>query len=192
MALEREASRHDMTLCKYVGMLPIHCDDGATIYTQCFYNPYATDTIISPQAILDQSNDFTSWTQIGRQIGESGQLVFKGPNITRTITLHQQNGLYYCNALKFNIYQAQQDEMDMLEQDAVANNLTWHTGTTQVANPHTRKGIPRTGKYQPTSKAKILESETWSLRLGACHETQLKELPKHAIGLPSHFEFHPF
>lgn len=54
------------------------------------------------------------------------------------------------------------------------------------------KGIPKTAKYQPTSKAKILQSETCSLRLRACHETQPKELPKHAIGIPQDFELHSF
>lgn len=28
--------------------------------------------------------------------------------------------------------------------------------------------------------------------MGACHETQLKALPQHAIGIPKAFEFHPF
>jgi len=67
---------------------------------------------------------------------------------------------------------------------------------TQLTPPQqtrgTRKGVPRTARFQPTTKAKILESETWSLQLGTCHETQLKALPQHAIGLPTQFEFHPF
>jgi hypothetical protein len=47
-------------------------------------------------------------------------------------------------------------------------------------------------KYTPTPKHKILESETWYLRMGRCTETQLEQLPKHAIGLPQKFEWHPF
>jgi hypothetical protein len=46
--------------------------------------------------------------------------------------------------------------------------------------------------FKPTSKAKVLESETWHLRLGGCNETQLEQLPRHAIGLPSKLEWHPF
>jgi hypothetical protein len=28
--------------------------------------------------------------------------------------------------------------------------------------------------------------------MGACSETQLEELPKHSVGLPKNFEWHPF
>jgi hypothetical protein len=50
----------------------------------------------------------------------------------------------------------------------------------------------KTSKYKPTTKAKILESETWGLRMGGCSETSLSELPKHALGLPSRREWYPF
>jgi hypothetical protein len=50
----------------------------------------------------------------------------------------------------------------------------------------------KTAKYKPTTKAKILESETWGLRMGGCSETSLSELPKHALGLPSRLEWYPF
>jgi hypothetical protein len=28
--------------------------------------------------------------------------------------------------------------------------------------------------------------------MGACSETQLEDLSKHAVGIPKHFEWHPF
>ena len=46
--------------------------------------------------------------------------------------------------------------------------------------------------FRPTTKEKILESKTWSMRMGACHETQQKDLRNHAIEIPPEFEFHPF
>ena len=36
----------------------IQCDDGDIIYTTCFYNENASDTIISPQSIVDESPSF--------------------------------------------------------------------------------------------------------------------------------------
>jgi len=192
IALEKRDSAVEMTLCKHIGNLPIECDDGYIIRTPCFYNPHATDTIISPQAILDQSREFNEWIQVGRTIGESGVLMFQGKAGTRQITLHQRNGLYYCNAITYNIYQSQQDED---EWEATASFGICKIATPEHSKPtpqRTRKGKPQAGRFQPTTKAKILESETWSLRLGACHETQLKVLPQHALGLPKQFEFHPF
>jgi hypothetical protein len=65
------------------------------------------------------------------------------------------------------------------------------TNTNQTEDIKTRpKRRPK--RYSPTSKTKVLESETWYLRLGGCNETTMEELTKHAIGLPDHFEWHPF
>ena len=111
MALEGNGSTVEMTKCQYMGTLRIECDDGHIIRTRCFYNPYASDTIISPQAILDHSPQFTSWVQTGTRIGLPGILQFKGPNESRQITLHQQNGLYYCNSISYQIYPAHQTEI---------------------------------------------------------------------------------
>jgi len=192
IALEKADSTAEMTACTHVGTLPIECDDGQIIHTPCFYNPHATDTIISPQAILDQSPDLDKWIQVGRKIGKPGMLMFQGTAGTRMITVHQRNGLYYCNAIKYNIYQAQRDEDEWEDQTTpVVHKIATPT---HIAPPErrTKKGTPQTSRFQPTTKAKILESATWSLRLGACHETQLRALPQHALGLPKHFEFHPF
>ena len=51
--------------CTKRGLLPIMMDDGEPIYQSCFYCKNAAETIISPQAILDGSDIFTSWHQIG-------------------------------------------------------------------------------------------------------------------------------
>jgi hypothetical protein len=39
----------------HIGDLTIKCDDRSTFSTKCFYNPNASGTIISPQAIIDES-----------------------------------------------------------------------------------------------------------------------------------------
>ena len=58
MALQKDGVHLDMAMCKHVGDLSIECDDGHVIQSKCFYNPHASNTIISPQAILDQSDQF--------------------------------------------------------------------------------------------------------------------------------------
>lgn len=162
MALEADGSQVEMAKCKYVGDLILECDDGHEIQTKCFYNPYASDTIISPQAILDHSPQFTQWTQIGTRLGQTGVLQFTGPQETRQITLHQQNGLYYCNTIRYDIFQSNTVAIDE-DIDWTVQRVTVDDTYNAKREPGPKKGVPRTARYQPTTKAKILEAETWSL-----------------------------
>lgn len=84
--------------CTHIGDLEVQCDDGTSISTVCFYNPSASDTIISPQSIINHSTIFKSWTQVGRRFGQAGTIQFHGEGITKSLTLMQSNGLYYCNS----------------------------------------------------------------------------------------------
>jgi hypothetical protein len=64
VALTEKGSEFSYAQCTHAGKLPIVCDDGQVIKVFCFYNPFASDTIISPQAIVDQSESFDKWMQI--------------------------------------------------------------------------------------------------------------------------------
>jgi len=195
--------------CTKVGELTITCTDGSTINTKCFHNPHATDTIISPQAILDESTEFDSWSQVGRRIGQPGELQFHGKNGTKSIALAQHNGLYYCKSVTFDISRGfenlvlSSEEKDLERTESLQDDdeTPLHSNTTPVIHKlastspkmvHPSTEWKKTSKYKPTTKAKILESETWALRMGGCSETALSELPKHAVGLPSRLEWHPF
>ena len=182
--------------CTHVGDLPIYCDNGDEIVAECFYNPNATDTIISPQAIIDDSNEFTEFKQIGRKFGQPGQLTFTGPKGSKTITLQQRNGLYFINSTMFKI---QNDTMATTPHfipttfdGFTANKVQITESATQTMPKQPRRMAPPSNKYQPTSKAKILESETWYLRMGGGNEQSLEKLTQHALGIPKHFEWHPF
>jgi hypothetical protein len=171
--------------CTHIGDLQVKCDDGSTISTICFYNPSASDTIISPQSIIDHSTEFKSWTQVGQRFGKAGTIQFNGDGITKSLTLQQNNGLYYCNSETFDIFN------DYDEGKPTINRMTMQDAEIQTEEVKKRpKRQPK--RYTPASKAKILESETWYLRLGGCSETALEDLTEHAIGLPKSFEWHPF
>lgn len=60
LAVTADGSISSSSECTHVGKLTIKCDDGSSFKTNCFYNPNASDTIISPQAIIDESTCFTS------------------------------------------------------------------------------------------------------------------------------------
>lgn len=151
-------------------------------------------TVISPQAIIDESTDFTCWNQSGRKFGQPGQLNFIGPNGTKTITLQQYNGLYFISLAFYSIV----DDSQMVKEDEIP---TCHGLTANIVDTATqtnflprkpKRQAPRHKRYTPISKSKALESETWYLRLGGCNKEQLDQLLANAIGLPTTFEWHPF
>ncbi len=47
-------------------------------------------------------------------------------------------------------------------------------------------------QFEPTSKARQLETEIWLLWLGSTGITHLNVLPQNVTGLPATFEYHPF
>eukprot|EP00956_Cyclotella_meneghiniana_P004202 scaffold5163_cov49-Cyclotella_meneghiniana.AAC.3 len=172
--------------CKYIGDLPIQCDDGDIIYTTCFYNENASDTIISPQSIVDESPSFICWEQRGKKLGQPGMLIFKSKDTEKVITLQQQNGLYYCNTRSYPIIRNDSIPPCVPQLHKAVNSST----QTSEVRP---KRLPKpTNKYTPTSKAKILQSETWNLRMGCCSESSLESLCQHAIGIPTKLEWHPY
>ena len=176
--------------CTHIGVLPVPCDDGSQILTKCFYNPFASDTILSPQAIIDSSSEFHTWQQTGRKFGMAGTLEFIGYTSVKTITLSQSNGLYYCSAGIHQILKEEVDHHPIFHKTSIPDNQPTLIHRTHHSDP--KRMAPPSRSFKPTPKAKILESETWYLRLGACNETQLEQLPRHAIGLPSKLEWHPF
>jgi hypothetical protein len=189
LAVSNDSNITNAAECTHVGDYPVQCDDGTTIYTKCFYNPNASDTIISPQSLIDSSPRFHTWEQIGRKRGQPGQLRFVGPDDVKTVTLHQTNGLYYCNPKSYTV-KADEDESveEYIAQECQQDSPRINRANVDIHSTPKRK--PK--KYTPTPKHKILESETWYLRMGGCSETQLDQLPKHALGLPQKFEWHPF
>ena len=159
LAVTGDTTNIQGTECTHVGELPIQCDDGTSIYVRCFYNPNATDTIISPQAIVDSSEEFTEWKQTGRRMGDPGILTFIGPSVSKSITLHQNNGLYYCNPTTIPIDNEFQSPVM-----PTTKPLHLHTNKAeQQPSKQPKRQPPPTRKFRPASKAKILESETWYL-----------------------------
>jgi hypothetical protein len=55
LAVSSNGSISSSSECTHIGDLSIKCDDSSSFATKCFYNPNASDTIISPQAIIDES-----------------------------------------------------------------------------------------------------------------------------------------
>jgi len=162
--------------CTKRGFIPLTLDDGSLYWQACYYCANIVETIISPQAVVDNSDVFTSWTQSGFADGRPGLIRFDSADghISMSIQLECLGGLYYCT-----------NEAYVLDNDC-------HPRINRIANttPPTHLRLP--SKYKPTTKSKQLESELWLLRLGSPGVYQLDHLPGNATGLPSEFDYHPF
>jgi hypothetical protein len=94
------AATHEKTspTCTHRGEFPIPMLDGSVLYTPMFYNPTASDCILSPQAICSNSNGYlVKWTQEGGTSSPTGNIVFHNKHGSPVIKLElsQRNGLYY-------------------------------------------------------------------------------------------------
>jgi hypothetical protein len=54
LATSNEGHSHT-NVCQHRGLLPLPLINGTTYYQTCFVNPYALETFILPQAIIDSS-----------------------------------------------------------------------------------------------------------------------------------------
>ena len=86
------------SFCTHRGDFPIQMLDGSVFYTPMYFNPQASDTILSPEAICQNSGRFlTHWTQSGSTLSDFGNVSLftaQGAEII-SLQLKKRNGLYY-------------------------------------------------------------------------------------------------
>jgi hypothetical protein len=194
--------------------------DGSVFYTPMFYNPQASDTILSPESICFHSNGIlTSWSQSGSTLSSQGSVSFfnqSGAEVL-ALTLQKRNGLYYTSVSSFAVDSDRPvsnhsedyyiyfhhnnddipDDISIDLPDPTDSVPAWRRGP-----PVTRPLVPPLCIPTPKScrtlidefvpKSRQLEADLWQARLGHCSEWQLKVLPMSADGLPSRFYPHPF
>jgi hypothetical protein len=93
-------------VCQCCGLLPLPLIDGTTYYQTCFVNPYALETFILPQAIINfSSGSFNKWQMEGFTQGHPGILLMYSPSglFKMSIKLCQQDGLYYSTTDTFTV-----------------------------------------------------------------------------------------
>lgn len=171
----QDGTTETLPTCTKMGYLPLTRTDGTEHLQPFLVNEAATDTIISPEAILRTSSDFTTWRQTGYKDDRPGHLQFcnNRNQVLLTIPLTKKNGLYYCPLTTFTT-----------GCDAQLNRAS-------ISDPSI-PAKPRQATRRPVHPASHLESELWAARLGHCGEWQLQNLPRRATGLPAQFHCHPF
>ena len=167
--------------CTKKGLIPLTLADGSVYYQPCYYCKNATETIISPEAIVAASDTLVHWTQEGHRGNAPGSIRFSSDSGLYSITLHleKRDGLYYCPTDVFTVDMA-----------AAASDIPI---IRRVAAPPTSVIPPRrTKRYVPVTMDNMTESEVWMLRLGSPGEQQLDLLPGNVTGIPPAFQYHPF
>jgi hypothetical protein len=177
VALDGPPSSFDDTITKQ-GLLQLKLSDGTMYYQPCYYCVNIVKTIISPAAVLASSDQPYFWTQVGcKDPTTPGSLQFTSRNgrFSLIFDLEYCEGLYYCTS---DVYTLDTDPMRGQCHRTVAPNV-----------PGVHCTPP---KFSPTSKARQVELEVWTLQFGSPGEHQLNVLPQHLVGTPLVFEYHSF
>jgi hypothetical protein len=167
--------------CTKKGLLPLTLDDGSVYFQPCYYCKNSTETIISPDAILQSSDILVHWHQEGHRHGGLGKIRFSSNSglYAITLSLEKREGLYYCPTDVFTVT----TDRTCPGKPSI-NRITAPT----VPVPPTEK---RGKRYYPVHHDRIAESETWMLRLGSPGEDQLDLLAGNVTGVPPDFLYHP-
>jgi hypothetical protein len=186
----KESSLDDC--CTKKGYIPLPLSDDTIHWQLCYYSANAVETITSLQAIFGSSDLFALWTMTGYKDNRPGGIRFDshGGFISMNIPLVCRDGLYYCPTNIFTL----RDYPVLLGCDTPSNALhLLPVPKIQRIINQPPPPIPRCSlRFEPTSKARQLESEVWLLCLGSPGVTQLDILPQNVTGLPATFEYHLF
>ena len=166
--------------CTKRGLIPLELSDGAVYYQPCYYCKNATETIISPEAIVAACDTLVHWTQQGHKGDAPGCIRFTSDSglYSISLVLEKRDGLYYCPTDVFTV-----------DRDPVRHGLpVIRRVVAPVPTPIPR----RSRRYVPVTPDSLTESEVWMLRLGSPGEDQLDLLPGNVLGVPPGFHYHPF
>ena len=160
----------DNNLCTMKGLIEIPIIDGSPYLQECYYCEHATETIISPEAILAGNDTLTNWTQAGGKDATPGSITFRNEDgsFSFTINLTKVEGLYYCDS------------------------QVPRPSCLRVTGPRPQPLARHQKRYHPVSRDHVTESEVWMLRFGSPGEDQLSLLPGRVTGIPPGFQYHPF
>jgi hypothetical protein len=182
VALQGEITIDDC--CTARGTIPLSLDDGSIYWQDCYYSKNAVNTIISPQVIVNSSDIFQSWHQLGYRIGDPTpeRIRFDSHDslVGTSMTLVHHEGLHYCPTDVYTVDHTLATQFSPAVQWVACNDVNAPV-----------KG-PACSRFVPTMKAKQVESEVWLLHLGSPGVRQLNLLPGCITRIPSTFCYHPF
>ena len=126
LALDSQGKMESLQ-CTKKGKLPLSCTNGSIHYTTMFYNTDATDMIISPQAICDDSNGLlVTWMMKGTTTGNDGRLEMTSSSSLYSIVLPltKLHGLYYCKSDTFQCNETPYSIHSVSTKTSTCNSMT--------------------------------------------------------------------
>jgi hypothetical protein len=174
------------------GDFPIPMMVGSVYYTPMYYNPTASDCILSPLAICKTSNGYlTRWTRKGSTSPPIGNVIFynKHDKPVIQLKLRHQNGLFYTTTEILAV----DNRWD--EDDLSAHKIRKRIGIdeeTLLAEQDLNFANLTTDAPTKDPRRLQLEADLWQARLGHCGEWQLKVISQAVDGMPSQFIPHSF
>jgi hypothetical protein len=90
--------------CTHKGFMPIPLLNGSAHYQPFLINPHASDTIISPENIINNNHTFHCWCQEDHKLSLNEKCQYPGllsfyrsdGTLLLSLLLRRQQGLYYC------------------------------------------------------------------------------------------------
>ena len=168
--------------------------DGSVLYTPMYYNPRASDCILSPEAICHASSGLLeSWCQSGSLSDGIGSVsMFDHTGACRIcLQLNKHNGLYYSTISTIAL-----DKGPSYEPRSGNRTVYFHDDDSSDADVSLEVDPSNAAFLRDLStsdpRRQQIEADLWQARLGHCSEWQLKVLPAAADGLPAEFTPHPF
>ena len=206
--------------CRRMGYMPMLQEDGVHHYQPFLIHPRASDTIMSPEAIMNSSSVFRRFAQMGVKGHTEGLLSFYdgSGDLRMSLPLVKRNGLYYSpieSVVPDDVpIRPQVSFFDMTDdvggkKPVLRVRLPPIDESVEMRHPCDQDDVvmnaqvdaipsdaraPRRTiiRRRPSTPAKQLEAELWAARLGFCGERQLLDLPDGVTGTPNQFEPHPF
>ena len=92
-----QSEQQSVATCNQMGYLPMLREDGHYHYQPFLINPDASDMIMSLASIIESSDDFFSWEQVGFKDGRPGyaRIFDKEGKLLLMLKCEKRQGLYY-------------------------------------------------------------------------------------------------
>jgi hypothetical protein len=191
--------KNSSSICTHCGDFPLPMLDGSVFYTPMYYNPSASECLLSPDSICSTSKGvFPRWIQTGNTTGNVGSIQFLHPDDTVgiSLSLQRKEGLYYTCAHTVAVTSAYSAHRSHIQDDTDAQPQSCDAPTTLPPPRTPPLSIPTPKTVDSTGlslrQRQQLEFDLWQARLGHCNEWQLQVLPQAVDGTPDKFYPHPF
>jgi hypothetical protein len=130
------------------GLLPLTLNDGSIYYQPCYYCKNATETIISPDAILQASDTLVHWHQKGHKHGGPGKIRFSSDSGLNAITLSLEKNVMGCTTVP------------PMSSQLLRTRLVMACPPSTASRPHLSRSLPMINVESDTTRYIVIASRS--------------------------------